>query len=94
MPHLWNKLSVYLLAGIGAVGMIAWGMREDRRERVNLGLAGFAIAVMFFYFSEVMDKLDRSIALIGIGLVFLVVAWGLERTRRSLMKRMTVGGAQ
>jgi hypothetical protein len=89
MAFIWNKVSVYLLGGIGAIGLVLWGMIEERKERINLGLAGFAVTVMFFYFSEVMDKLGRSAALIGLGLLFLVVAWAMERTRRSLMKRMT-----
>ena len=90
----WNKLSQYVIAALGAVGLVAWGMMEDRKERINLGLAGFALTVLFFYFSEVMGKLGRSAALIGLGLVFLLMAWGLEKTRRKLVARMASGGAR
>ncbi|HET8668440.1 MAG TPA: DUF2157 domain-containing protein [Terriglobales bacterium] len=89
----WNKLSAYPLAALGAAGLVAWGMQEDRKACINLGLAGFALTVMFFYFSEVMGKLGRSAALIGLGLVFLLMAWALEKTRRKLMARMA-GGAR
>jgi len=43
---------------------------------------------MFFYFSNVMDKLGRSASLMGLGLLFLILAWGLERTRRQLVAKV------
>jgi len=33
---------------------------------INLGVAGFALTVIIFYFSDVMDKLGRSASLIGL----------------------------
>jgi uncharacterized membrane protein len=68
--------------------MIAWGVKELRRERINLGIVGFGITVMTFYFSNVMDKLDRSASLIGLGVLFLGMGWALERTRRKLVARV------
>jgi uncharacterized membrane protein len=65
--------------------MIAWGVREGRSERVNMGMAGFALTLLFFYFSQVMDKLGRSASLIGLGLLFLAGGWALERLRRRLV---------
>src|SRR6267378_8428747 len=56
----WNSLGPYFWAGVGALGMVAWGLLERRRERINLGVAGFALTVIIFYFSNVMDKLGRS----------------------------------
>jgi hypothetical protein len=70
---------------------MAWGVREARSERVNLGSAIFAATVMTFYFSEVMDKLGRSASLAGFGLLFLAGGWALERVRRQLVLR-TRGG--
>jgi hypothetical protein len=70
-----------------AVGLIAWGVREHRTERVNLGVAGFALTVLAFYFSSVMDRIGRSASLIGLGLLFLGGGWLLERTRRRLVAR-------
>ena len=93
-PHhnfLWNDWDVmgfYGWATVGACGLIAWGIAERRRERVNLGIASFAITVLFFYFSNVMDKLDRAASLFGAGVLLLVGGWGLERARRALMARM------
>jgi len=47
-----------------AVGVIAWGLHDRRAERINLGIAGFTLTVLLFYFSDVMDKLGRSASLI------------------------------
>jgi uncharacterized membrane protein len=83
-----NHLAQYALCALGAIGLIAWGMREGRKSWVNLGVAGFALTVLFFYFSSVMDKLGRSASLIGLGLLFLLGGWLLEKTRRRLLARM------
>jgi hypothetical protein len=77
---------------LGALGLVIWGVREQRTERINLGAAVFAATVLFFYFSSVMDKLGRSTSLIGFGLLFLAGGWTLERTRRRLVRTAT-GGA-
>jgi uncharacterized membrane protein len=87
-----NDLALYAVCGIGAVGLIVWGMKEGRKERVNLGIVGFALTILFFYFSTVMDKLGRSASLIGLGLLFLLGGWLLEKTRRRLLTKMS-GGA-
>jgi uncharacterized membrane protein len=73
------------MCALGSVGLIMWGLRETRKERINLGVAGFALTVLVFYFSSVMDKLGRSASLIGLGLLFLLGGWLLEKTRRRLV---------
>ena len=83
-----NDLALYAVCALGAVGLIVWGMKEGRKERVNLGIAGFALTILFFYFSTVMDKLGRSASLIGLGLLFLLGGWLLEKTRRRLMTKI------
>lgn len=82
------QLAPYVWCGVGALGLIAWGLDERRRERINLGIAGFGLTILVFYFSEVMDKLGRSASLIGLGLLFLLLAWFLEKTRRQLVARV------
>ena len=89
--YAWNSLGPYFWAGIGALGMVAWGLLERRRERINLGVAGFALTVIIFYFSDVMDKLGRSASLIGLGVLFLFGGWALERARRQLVARVAGG---
>jgi uncharacterized membrane protein len=83
-----DKPLLYLWLGVGAAGLVAWGMYEHRGERINLGMAGFAITVLCFYFSSVMDKLGRSESLIGLGVLFLAGGWALEKLRRRLVEKM------
>jgi uncharacterized membrane protein len=85
-------LAVYFWCAVAAVGLAFWGIHELRPERVNLGIAAFALTVFAFYFSSVMDKLGRSGSLIGLGILFLGGGWGLERTRRGLMARIRPEG--
>ena len=40
----------YAWFAIGAVGLCAWGFRDARPARINLGIAGFALTVLAFYF--------------------------------------------
>jgi len=82
------KITPYIWAGLASLGMIAWGVHESRRERINVGVLSFGLTVLIFYFSNVMDKLGRSASLIGLGLLFLVLGWGLERTRRQLVAKV------
>jgi uncharacterized membrane protein len=83
-----EHLGVYFWCAVGSVGLALWGIREARPERINLGIAGFALTVFAFYFSNVMDKLGRSASLMGLGVLFLGGGWALERTRRRLMAHM------
>jgi uncharacterized membrane protein len=82
------KLTPYIWTAIASLGLITWGLNEARRERINLGIVGFGLTVIVFYFSNVMDKLGRSASLIGLGLLFLILAWGLEVTRRRLVAKV------
>jgi uncharacterized membrane protein len=87
-----TPILIYAWCAAGSAGMIAWGIHEFRAERVNLGMAGFALTILFFYFSSVMDKLGRSTSLIVLGVVFLAGAWYWEKLRRKLVARVNVGG--
>ena len=86
--HVWRELAPYGMCALGSIGLIAWGLKEARKERINLGVAAFALTILFFYFSNVMDKLGRSASLIGLGLLFLLGGWLLEKTRRQLVARL------
>ena len=83
-----EHLGTYVWCAAGAVGLVWWGLKESRPERINLGIAGFAITVLTFYFSSIMDKLGRSASLIVLGLLFLGGGWLLERTRRQLISQI------
>ena len=91
--YSWTIQGPYFWAGLGALGLVVWGLLERRRERINLGVAGFALTVVIFYFSDVMDKLGRAASLIGLGVLFLFGGWALERMRRSLVAHLS-GGIQ
>jgi len=86
-------LASHLLAGAASIGVAVWGIAELRKERVNLGLVGFVITVVSFYFSYIADAIDRSLGLIVLGMVFLAGGWQLERLRRKLMRRIEEGRA-
>jgi uncharacterized membrane protein len=84
----WNALARYGLYALGAIGLVAWGLKESRKGLVNMGVAAFALTVLAFYFSAVMDKLGRSASLIGLGVLFLLGGWALEAVRRRLVARL------
>lgn len=82
-----GSIALYAWWAVGAIGLVAWGVRDGRSERVNMGAVIFAVTAMTFYFSEVMDKLGRSASLVGLGVLFLAGGWGLERIRRRLVQQ-------
>lgn len=84
------EIGMYAVCGLGSALLAWWGILEARRERVNLGVAGFGLTVIFFYFASVMDKLGRSLSLITLGLLLLGGGYALERARRRLLARLPV----
>ncbi len=83
-----QRLAMHLLYLAGAAGLVWWGIRDSHRLRVNVGVIGFALVVLSFYFSSVFDKLGRALGMIGLGVLFLVGGWLLERARRRLIGRI------
>ena len=55
---------------------------------MNLGIVFFGATVAWFYFSDLFDKMGRSLGLIGLGVLFLAGGWALEKTRRGLLAHM------
>jgi uncharacterized membrane protein len=90
--HIFGDFSRVLIAQIlvagAAIFVIWWGVRLASKWLVNIGIVGFAITVFWFYFSDIFDKLDRSLGLIGLGILFLAGGWALEKTRRNLIGGM------
>ena len=76
-----------------AVFIIWWGVRQASRSLVNLGTVGFAATVVWFYDSDIFSKVNRSLWLIGLGVLFLAGGWALERARRRLIRSMGTAGA-
>jgi uncharacterized membrane protein len=82
------NVAAHALVAAFAIFLCWWGVRQASRALVNLGIAGFAVAVGWFYFSDIFDKVGRSLGLIGLGALFLAGGWVLEKTRRGLLIRM------
>jgi hypothetical protein len=82
------NLAAHALVAAFAVFIVWWGVRQASKALVNLGIVGFAIAVGWFYFSDIYDKGHRALGLIGLGILFLAGGWALEKARRRLIDRM------
>lgn len=80
-----SVLAYLIVAGVAAF-FAWWGVHRNARSLINLGMAGFALTVLWFYFSSLMDKLGRSLGLIALGVLFLAGGWTLERFRRDLIR--------
>jgi uncharacterized membrane protein len=83
------NLAAHALVATFAIFITWCGVRQASRALVNLGMVGFAIAVGWFYFSSIFDKIGRSLGLIGLGILFLLGGWALERMRRRLIAGMS-----
>jgi uncharacterized membrane protein len=87
------NLAAYALVAAFCVFLVWWGVRQVSRTLVNLAIVGFGATVAWFYFSDLLDKMDRSAGLIGLGILFLAGGWVLEKTRRSLLAQMAQSAA-
>jgi uncharacterized membrane protein len=83
-----GELAMFALLAVGAVGIVLWGLRDAQRLAINVGVLGFALAVLGFYFSSLYDRFGRALGLIGIGVLFIGGGWLLERARRRLIARV------
>jgi hypothetical protein len=88
IPRVGPNLAAHALVAAFAVFISWWGVRQFSHLLVNLGIVGFAVAVAWFYFSDIFDKMGRSLGLIGLGVLFLAGGWALEKTRRGVLARM------
>lgn len=75
----------YLALGLGHAALAGWGVASQRAERINLGIAGFALTVIGFCLSHAMSLLGSSLGLILLGLLMLGGGFLLERMRRRLL---------
>lgn len=82
------NFAAHALVAVFCVFLIWWGVREASRGLVNLGTVFFGATVTWFYFSDLFDKMGRSLGLIGLGVLFLAGGWALEKTRRGLLAHM------
>jgi uncharacterized membrane protein len=91
-PYTYTRnepnLAAHALVAAFAIFLIWHGVRMASRALVNFGMIGFAIAVGWFYFSSLFDKFGRSLGLMGLGILFLLGGWALEKMRRRLIAGM------
>ena len=78
-------LIAYLIVAATACFLSGWGVREKSQSLINYGVVTFALTVLWFYFSNIMDRLDRSLSLIVLGMLFLGGGWALEKLRRRMV---------
>jgi uncharacterized membrane protein len=78
----------YLIVAGVACFLAWWGVRARSKALINYGVVAFALAVLWFYFSNFMDKLNRSLGLIVLGVLFLGGGWALEKLRRRMVSRV------
>jgi uncharacterized membrane protein len=84
----------YVWIALGACALCYWGIQENRKLFINYGTAIFALDLIGFYFSNVLDKLGRSMGLILLGVIFLAGGWVLNRLRTDLIARAASAGAK
>jgi uncharacterized membrane protein len=82
------NLAAHALVAAFAIFLCWWGVRRASKALVNLGVVAFAVAVGWFYFSDIFDKVGRSLGLIGLGVLFLAGGWALEKMRRRILTGM------
>ncbi len=86
------NLAAHALVAAFAIFICWWGVRLASKAVVNLGVVAFAVAVAWFYYSDILDKMDRSLGLIGLGILFLAGGWALEKMRRRILAGMDSAG--
>jgi uncharacterized membrane protein len=86
-----GELALYALLAVGSAGVVLWGLKDQQRLAINVGVLAFALTVLVFYFASIYDMLGRAFGLIGIGVLFIGGGWLLERARRRLILRMQEG---
>lgn len=82
------RLAAHALVALVAAFFAWWGVQQASRAMVNYGVVCFALAVLWFYFSSVMGKLERSFSLMMLGVLFLGGGWALEKMRRRLVHQI------
>jgi hypothetical protein len=83
--HAEPGMLMYALVAATCVVLAWWGLQIKSKAIVNYAVIAFGLSVLWFYFSNMMDKLGRSFGLMGLGILFLIGGWALERVRRRLI---------
>jgi hypothetical protein len=84
----FTELLAYVVFATLALGLVGWGLWDGDGLRINVGLAAFGLTVLAFYFTNLYDRLGRSLGLIGLGVLFLGGGLLLHRARQRLLARL------
>ena len=87
-----DNIWFFLWLVVGSCLLCLRGVRDNRKLFINYGVVIFSLTVIGFYFSEVLDKLGRSMGLILFGIIFLAGGWLLHRLRTDLIARAAAAG--
>jgi len=88
-PETTPDVMAYVITAATAAFLAWWGTQQSSKPLVNYGIVAFALTVMWFFFSDIFNKLDRSFGLMLMGVVFLAGGWLLEKLRRRLVHSIT-----
>jgi uncharacterized membrane protein len=91
VSHTVPSMIAFLLIAALASFLAAWGVRERGHALINYSVAAFALTVLWFYFSSIMDKLNHSLSLIVLGVLLLSCGW-LEKLRRRMVRQVNRKG--
>ena len=84
----------FWLIGLGLTGSLIWlGLAQRREWWINAALAYAGLFTLTRYFDLFSDYSQTGLVFAGAGLLFLVLAFVLERGRRALRDEITEGGA-
>jgi len=83
LPHIISFNSIFLI-GVLWLLFSAYKLKEIWRLNLSiLALFGFILIRSFDWIEK--TELDRSIFFLGLGIVFLITGWVLERVRRNVL---------
>jgi uncharacterized membrane protein len=89
-PHAEPGAVLYAVVATTCVVVAWWALRQKSRAVVNYAVVAFGMTILWFYSSSLMNRLGRSLGLIGLGILFLLGGVVLERLRRTLIAGMAV----
>lgn len=82
-PHI---ISMNILFLTGVLWLLYSSYRLKEIWRLNISVLALFIFVLVRYFDWVENtELNRSLFFLGLGVVFLLTGWGLERVRRNIL---------
>jgi hypothetical protein len=83
LPHIISFNSIFL---IGVLWLLFSAYKLKEIWRLNLSILALFIFVLVRYFDWVeKTELDRSIFFLGLGIIFLITGYFLERVRRNIL---------